>query len=154
MQQRATFGTVSRGGLQLLVLAAVAAAGVSVGRWVVPEASDGASQVAADIQGAPVIRTIADPLTLDGPAADLAALNRPAVDPMTLDGPAADLMALNSPVADPMTLDGPAADLMALNGPVADPLTLDGPAADLPALNGAASLLERKFAQMDAADAR
>ena len=120
MQQRATFGTVSRGGLQLLVLAAVAVAGVSVGRWVVPEASDSASQVAADIQGAPVTRSVADLMTLDGPAADL--------------------MALNGPVADPMTLDGPAADLMALNGPAADPLTLDGPAADLSALNAAAAV--------------
>ena len=110
MQQRATFGTVSRGGLQLLVLAAVAAAGVSVGRWVVPEASDSASQVAADIQGAPVTRSVADLMTLDGPAADLMALNGPVADPMTLDGPAADLSALNGPVADPMTLDGPAID--------------------------------------------
>ena len=119
MQQRATFGTVSRGGLQLLVLAAVAAAGVSVGRWVVPEASDSAPQVAADIQGAPVTRPVADPLTLDGPAADLSALNGPAADPMTLDGPAADLSALNGPVADPMTLDGPAADLSALDAAAA-----------------------------------
>ena len=99
MQQRATFGTVSRGGLQLLVLAAVAAAGVSVGRWVVPEASDSASQVAADIQGAPVTRSVADLMTLDGPAADLMALNGPAADPLTLDGPAADLSALNAAAA-------------------------------------------------------
>jgi hypothetical protein len=90
-----------------------------VGRWVVPEASDSASQVAADIQGAPVTRPVAGPLTLDGPAADLAALNRPAVDPLTLDGPAADLSALNGPVADPLTLDGPAADLSALNAAAA-----------------------------------
>jgi len=91
MQNGATFKTVTRSGTYLIVLAVVAAAGVSVGRWVVPEASGGAPRIAADVRGAPV--TAADPLTLDGPAADLAALN----------GPAADLSALSRPAADPFT---------------------------------------------------
>ncbi|HET9476655.1 MAG TPA: hypothetical protein VFP63_04120 [Dehalococcoidia bacterium] len=105
MQNGATFKTVTRNGTYLLVLAAVAAAGISVGRWVVPEDSGNAPAISAEVERAPVT-VAADPLTLDGPAADLAALN----------GVTADLAPAAAP-ADPLTLDGPAADLAALYGP-------------------------------------
>lgn len=54
MQDIATFRTVIRGAIQIVVLAAVAAAGVSVGRWVVPEeGSTGAPAVRYVNSGAP-----------------------------------------------------------------------------------------------------
>ena len=37
MQNTATFRTVTRGTLQFLVVAAVAAVGISIGRWVIPD---------------------------------------------------------------------------------------------------------------------
>lgn len=161
MQNEATFKTVTRNGTYLLVLAAVAAAGVSVGRWVVPEDSGAAPSISAEGQPAPV-SVAADPMTLDGPAVDLAALNgvtgelppivSRAADPFTLDGPAIDLAALGQAVpsrasvpVDPFTLDGPAIDLAALKSasparldPGAKVWTLDGPPIDLAAV-GAAS---------------
>lgn len=106
MQNGATFKTVTRNGTYLLVLAAVAAAGISVGRWVVPEDSGNAPAISAEVERAPVT-VAADPLTLDGPAADLAAI----------EGVTGALSPLVSRPAGPFTLDGPAADLEALYGP-------------------------------------
>jgi len=45
MQNAAAFRTVTRNAVYLVALAAVAAAGVGVGRWVIPEGSTGASTV-------------------------------------------------------------------------------------------------------------
>lgn len=76
MHEGASFRTVSRGGAQLVLLAAVALAGVSMGRWVLPEASNNALEVGAVIREAVVgERGNTGPFTLDGPAADLASLN-------------------------------------------------------------------------------
>ncbi len=60
MQNSTTFRTVSRRSVQLAMLAAVAAVGVSVGRWVVPEDSGSAASSAPSAglgaQQAPVTR--------------------------------------------------------------------------------------------------
>jgi len=141
MQSSTTFRTVSRRSVQLALLATVAAVGVSVGRWVVPDASGSVAGhgVVLGAQQAPLPEGRATLIERKFAQMD-------AQDASSLDGPAADLAALNS--------GGSLIESKFAQMDAEDAVSLDGPAADLPALSGAGSPIERKFAQMDAEDAR
>jgi hypothetical protein len=142
MQNTATFRTVTRGAVQLVVLAAVAAIGVSVGRWVIPDdGSTGVSAVRYNNSAAPdtgqdiIERKLAQ---MDARDARHATAVAGFVRAPTARG--ADSI-IERKFAEMDARD--ARHATAIAGPVT-----------APSVPGADSIIERKLAQMDALDSR
>jgi hypothetical protein len=141
MQNTATFRTVTRGAVQLVVLAAVAAIGVSVGRWVIPD--DGST-------GVPAVRnTSAVPATgQDIIERKLAQMD--ARDARHATAVAGFVRAPTARGADSI-IERKFAEMDARDArhatAIAGPVTA-------PSVPGADSIIERKLAQMDALDSR
>jgi hypothetical protein len=134
MQNTATFRTVTRGAVQLVVLAAVAVAGVSVGRWVIP---DGGST------GATVVRYIETTAPVGG--ADIIERKLAQMDAQDAQHGIAVAGAVSVPFV-------PSGDSI-IEGKLAQMDAFDGRAGPS-VTTGDDSIIDRKFAQMDAEDAR
>ena len=142
MQNTATFRTVTRGAVQLVVLAVVAVVGVSVGRWVIPDdGSTGASAVSRINSGASatgqniIERKLAQMDAQDsrGSTAVAGFVRAPSV-----------------PGTDSLT----ERKLAQMDAQDAAHGLAVAPAASAPSVVHGASIIERKLAQMDALDSR
>jgi len=147
MQNSTTFRTVSRSGVQLVALGAVAAVGVVFGHWVVPHASGGATA-----GGVTVLSTDHAPLSS---AAGSSILERKFAQLERLDSAVGGTTVASESTEHDSLLERKfaqmdARDALTTGGPEAIENAPDTPSARLLWAN----VLERKFAQIDAEDAR